>query len=421
MNTTLGRTHLVLVLCLLCCAAGADWPQFRGPDGAGQSDETGLPLEWNDEKNIVWRTEMPGAGASSPITFGDHIYVTCYSGYGADAKKPGEEKDLKRHLVALDRASGKVAWDQKMAADVPEQPYTRWILRHGYASSTPAADKDAVYVFYGRTGAAAYSHTGSQIWKKNLGTKVHGFGTANSPVLYKNLVIINASVECGDLVALDKKTGDEVWRAKSLKRSWSTPVIVDVGDKQELVVSTDGKIRAMDPATGKELWECKGISDYICPSVIASDGIVYVIGGRTNTSIAVKAGGRGDVTATHRLWSVGAGSNVSSPVLHEGRLYFAKESGIMYCLDAKDGKEIYKERLKPSPGLLYASPVVVDGRIYYASREKGTFVIPAGPEYKLLAHNVLKSDASLFNGSPVVSRGQLLLRSDKYLYCIGKK
>jgi outer membrane protein assembly factor BamB len=221
-------------------------------------------------------------------------------------------------------------------------------------------------------------------------------------------------------VALDKKTGEEVWRAKDMLRSWNTPLVVDAGDRQELVVNTEGKILAFDPASGKKLWECKGIDDYICPSVIAADGVVYAIGGRTNMCIAVKAGGSGDVTKTHRLWAVGSGSNVSSPVLHEGYLYFAKESGILHCLAAKDGKTMYTERLDPQPGLIYASPIVAEGRIYYVSRDKGTFVVPAEPKFKLLAHNVFESDKSIFNGSPVVSRGQLLLKSDKFLYCIGK-
>lgn len=407
--------------CMLTCLAHADWPQFRGPNSAGQSSESGLPLKWSDESNVVWRAELPGAGASSPVTFGDRIFVTCYSGYGLSNEDPGEEKNLKRHLVALDRTTGKIAWDEPMDAVLPESPFKRFIPLHGYASSTPAVDKDAVYVFYGKTGAAAYSHTGSLIWKTSLGSKVHGFGSANSPVLYENLVINNASVESGDLVALDKKTGKEVWRAPGLNRSWNTPVLVAVGDQKELVVNTQGNILAFDPASGKQLWKCSGIPDYICPSVIAHDGIVYAIGGRTNTSIAVKAGGRGDVTKTHRLWSVGAGSNVSSPVLHAGHLYFVKESGIAYCLDAKTGKEVYKERLNPSSGRVYASPVAVDGRLYYTSREKGTFVLPANPKFELLAHNVLATDKSLFNGTPAVSRGQLLLRSNKYLYCIGKK
>ncbi|MCG8586523.1 MAG: PQQ-binding-like beta-propeller repeat protein [Pirellulales bacterium] len=410
-----------LAICMLAATAWADWPQFRGPKSAGTSDATGLPLTWSDEENVIWRTELPGPGASSPVAFGDRIYATCYSGYGLSKEAPGDEKNLKRHLVALDRATGKIVWNQEMKADLPEQPYARFIPLHGYASSTPTVDETGVYVFYGKTGAAAYSHTGSLVWKTNLGTKVHAFGSANSPVLYKDMVINNASVESGDLVALDKKTGKEVWRATGLNRSWNTPVLVDVDSKQELVVNTQGKILAFDPSNGKPLWQCIGIPDYICPSVIAHDGIVYAIGGRKNTSIAVKAGGRGDVTKTHRLWSVGAGSNVSSPVLHKGHLYFVKESGIAFCLDAKSGKEIYKERIRPSSGLIYASPTAVDGRIYYISREKGAFVLPAEPKFELLAHNTLKTDESIFNGSPAVSRGQFLLRSNKYLYCIGKK
>jgi hypothetical protein len=229
-------------------------------------------------------------------------------------------------------------------------------------------------------------------------------------------------VESGDLIALDKKTGKEVWRQPGMTMSWSTPTLVQTADGSlELVVSVKGGILAFDPATGEELWNCEGIQDYICPTVIAQDGIAYAIGGRKNTALAVRSGGRGDVTDSHKLWEIGKGSNVSSPVYHQGNLYWASESrGVLYCADAGTGELIYQERLDPRPGRIYASPLLADGRLYYTSRDAGTFVVAASPEFTLLAHNRIATDDSIFDGSPVASQGQLLLRSDKYLYCIGR-
>ncbi|MFQ5733539.1 MAG: PQQ-binding-like beta-propeller repeat protein, partial [Planctomycetaceae bacterium] len=193
--------------------------------------------------------------------------------------------------------------------------------------------------------------------------------------------------------------------------------------KVELVLSMSRRIIGFDPATGKELWSCEGIPDgYICPSVVAHDGIVYAIGGRRNTAIAVKAGGRGDVTESHRLWSEGMGSNVASPVYHKGHIYWVHErQGLAICLEAKTGKTVYRKRLAPRPGLVYSSLTVADGKLYAVSQHNGTYVIAAKPKFELLAHNVFEDDKSLSNACPVVSNGQLLLRSDKYLYCIGKK
>jgi outer membrane protein assembly factor BamB len=205
-------------------------------------------------------------------------------------------------------------------------------------------------------------------------------------------------------------------------QSWNTPLLVDIDHRQELVVSVRGQLRAFDPESGEELWHCQGIQDYVCPSVIAHQGVVYALGGRAGTALAVRAGGRGDVSNTHTLWRINRGSNVSSQVYQDGHLYWTNESrGIAYCVNAEDGKIVYEERLKPTPGLIYASPVLVDGMLYVVSRTGGTFVIEAKPAFKLLAHNVFKNDASVFNASPAVSNGRLFLRSDKWLYCVRKK
>lgn len=397
-----------------------DWAQFRGPGGLGVSHERGLPLTWSSTQNIVWKTALPGAGASSPIVIGQRIYLTCYTGYGVPGQPRGDIAQLKRHLICLNRSDGKALWHWTAPTKLPEESSVR---EHGYAASTPAADSERVYVFFGKSGVFALDHSGRVLWQADVGSRSHGWGSAASPVLVGNLVIVNASVESESLVALDKRTGKEVWRAGGIREAWNTPQVVSAGGgKTELVVAVFGKLLGFDPASGERLWSCNtDISWYMVPSVVAHEGIVYSIGGRTGGALAVRTGGRGDVTASHRLWTGRKGSNVSSPVLHEGHLYWAHESlGIAYCADAKTGRLVYEERLTPSPGNIYASPVLADGRLYYVSRRGHTYVVAAKPTFEQLAHNDL-SDGSTFDGSPAVSHGQLLLRSDRFLYCIGKK
>jgi hypothetical protein len=262
----------------------------------------------------------------------------------------------------------------------------------------------------------AFDMEGKELWKADVGTGTHGWGSGTSPVLHKDLLIVNAGVESGSLVALNKNTGKEAWRAKGISESWSTPILVKVPDGQaELVVSASHKIIGFDPDTGKELWHADSYTWYVCPSLVAHGGVVY--GLQNSTSVAVKAGGRGDVTKSHTLWQNKFGDVVTSPVYHDGHIYWA--SGSAYCVRADNGKEVYRERLHPDAGKIYASPVVADDKIYYVSREEGAYVVAAGPKFKLLAHNTL-GDKSIFNGSPAISNSQLLLRSDKYLYCIGK-
>jgi outer membrane protein assembly factor BamB len=329
---------------------------------------------------------------------------------------------LERRVVCLDRKQGEIIWQTTAKTLLPEQAYQGFQSLHGYSSSTPATDGERLYVFFGKSGAFAFDLDGKQLWHADVGSKTHGWGSATSPVLYQNLVIINASVESGALVALDKETGNEVWRTPGMVAAWNTPLLVDLpGGRIDLVISVKGQLLGFDPATGKERWHSRGIDDYVCPSVIAHDGVIYAIGGRGRPGLAVPAGGEGDVS-DKILWTTQAGSNVSSPVYHDGYLYWVSESkGIAYCINAKTGEAVYEKRMEPRPDRIYASPVLADGKIYYVSRNNGAFVVAAKPEYELLAHNVIKSDDSVFNASPAVNNGQLLLRSDKRLYCIGNK
>ena len=406
----------------LCAFMGADWRQFRGPDGLGISNENGLPVEWSSQKNLVWKVKLPGAGASSPVTLGNRIFVTCYSGYGMDPKEPGKMEDLRRHLVCLDRADGRIVWAREFEPLLPEHKYAGEGSYHGYAASTPTTDGERLYVFFGKSGAYCFDLDGRQLWNVTVGKNTNGWGSGASPLLYKNLLIVNASVESGALVALDKMSGKEVWRAPKISSAWNTPLLAPTLDKElELVVSTQNRLLAFNPDTGKELWNADGVHRYVCPSVVAHDGVLYAIGGG-HTSLAVKLGGRGDVTKTHTLWNVKKGSNVPSPIYYEGHLYWASESsGVVHCQEAATGKFVYSERLKPNSDRIYASPVLADGKIYYVSQYKGTYVVAAAPKFEQLAHNVFEDDKSRGNASVAVSDGRLLLRNDQYLYCISNR
>jgi len=401
-------------------ATSDNWPRFRGPGGMGVSDATGLPLEWDADNNVAWKTPLPGAGASSPITFGDHIYLTCYSGYFVPHEPGGSLDQLKRHLIALRRDTGEIVWDQAVSAKLPEEERIR---DHGYAANTPAADADRVYAFFGKSGAFAFDHEGNQLWQADVGSKTSGWGTAASPLLYKDMVIVNASVESGSLVALDRETGREKWRASEIREAWNTPIIVTADSgRKELVVARAGDILAFDPDTGKSLWSCKtDIGWYMVPTAVAADGIVYYLGGRSGTTAgAVRAGGSGDVTATHRLWTSKTGSNVTSPIYLDGHLYWMSEKlGIAYCAVTPTGELVYEQRLERF-GQVYASPVLAEGRLYYFDRYGSAIVLAAKPKFEQLAVNRIEGDRTRFDSSPAVDGSRLLMRSGKFLYCLGQ-
>jgi outer membrane protein assembly factor BamB len=399
----------------------ADWPQFRGPGGRAISESTGLPLTWSADENIVWKTALPGPGASSPILVGSKVFVTCYSGYAVGGSGRGQMDQLKLHVVCVDRDHGRILWDREVTPRLPEQARIR--EDHGYASSTPAAEDGRVYVFFGKSGVLAFDFEGNPLWRADVGSQVHGWGSGASSILFGDLLIVNAGVESESLVALDKKTGKEVWRAAGIREAWNTPLLVPLKDgTHELAVAMPRKILGLDPATGKLLWECANeITWYIAPSMVAHDGVIWSLGGRSGVAaVAVRAGGRGDVTATHRLWTGERGSNVSSPIVHEGYLYWMHESrGIAYCAEALSGRIAYEERIERA-GQVYASPVLAEGRLYYVARTGRTYVLAAGPEYELLAVNDL-GDGSTFNASPAVAGNRLFIRSDRFLYCLGRK
>ena len=404
-------------------AHAADWPQFRGPGALGRGDSKGAPLSWSDTSNIVWKAKLPGPGASSPITWGHSIFVTCFTGYATSSREPGDMTQLKRHLLCLSLKDGTVLWNTPVPAELPEQDRIR--EDHGYASSTPTVDAEHVYTFYGKSGVFAFDHSGKEVWQTKVGDKLNGWGSATSPVLLKDLILVNASTESEALVALDRKTGREVWRSAGIKESWHAPVTVSIaGGKTEVVMAMFRKVVGIDPDTGAQLWHADtGINWYMCPTPVAENGIVYSIGGRNpNGGLAIRAGGRGDISQSHVVWKVNKGSNVPSPILHEGHLYFAHENlSVVYCINARTGEVVYEERLEPSLGQIYASPILADGRIYFIGRGGRGLVIAAKPVFERLAETQLEGNRGSFNASPALSGDRILLRSNTTLYCIGER
>lgn len=420
--------HPIRVLLLLITAIGitasataGDWPRFRGSDGNAAVPAARIPLEWSATENIVWKSELPGHGASSPVVFSGRIYLTAFTGYGLDPDDPGNRDDLKLHVLCFDLSNGRLLWNKSVAASADEQQVTRRVADHGFATGTPVVDENGVYAYFGVTGLVAFDHDGNQMWTAKTGTKTAGFGSAASPILYRNLVIMNASIEADAVFAFDRKSGKEVWRIDGVNRSWTTPIVAASGEgRDELIVSQRLSVKGFDPLNGTELWTCEGIQDYVVPCVVVHDGIAYVIGGRKNQSMAIRLGGDGDVTQSHRIWDTNIGANVTSPIYHDGYLYWSSDRGIAYCLKADTGEEVYKERINTRERV-YASSVLAGDRMYVTTRENGVFAIALGPEYRVLARNVIEEDDSLYNATPAILDDRLLLRTNRFLYCIGAK
>ena len=416
---TLAISSTIYLLLNIGSLDAADWTRFRGPGGMGISAAKDVPVSWSSSENIRWRTALPGPGASTPITLGNRIFITSYSGYGLEAGE-GQQDVLKRHLLCVNRKTGEIDWHKQLEPKLPEHNYQGEGSYHGYAASTPVTDGKHLYVFFGKSGVFCFDLKGNQVWQVGVGDGISGWGSGCSPVLHGDMLIVNASVESRSIVALDKLSGKELWRSGGIGSSWNTPLIVKNGAESELVVSVQNNLLGLSINDGTELWRADGVHRYVCPSVVAHDGIVYAIGGG-NTSLAVRAGGRGDVTESHTLWRQTKGSNVSSPIYHQGHLYwFSDGGGYLCCQKADTGETVFQERLEPRPGRIWSSPVLADGKLYVVSQHNGTYVVAAKPEFEFLAHNVFDDDNSRTNASPAIDDGQLLMRTDRFLYCIEK-
>jgi len=415
---TAGTLLLVAVwISLGSSLAAADWPRFRGPTGDGSCIDARIPTRWSDENNLKWKLKMPGKGFSSPIVVGDRVFVTCYS----DAD--GDLANLKRHLLCIQRGDGEVVWEKVVPSAAPEKRGPAFGTSHGYASHTPTSDGERVYVLFGNTGVLAFDMQGNQLWQKSVGAENAAmFGSGSSPILYGDRLIVTAGAESESIRALDKKTGEELWKAEAapLSRSYGTPVIAKNREgEDELLVSVAYEVWGLNPDTGKLKWYAETEIDMnAVPSPITHEGICYVVGGRSGGRAAIRLlGGKDDVTETNVLWSRTVGSYVPSPVVHKGHLYWCSDRGVAFCVDAQTGEEVTKKRLD---GRFYASAVLVEDKLYAVSRSDGTYILEATPELTEVAHNRL-SDESEFSASPAVSEGQLILRSDTQLYCIEAK
>ena len=424
-----SNVTLALVGSSILALAG-NWSQFRGPNGSGISDETNLPDVWSETKNLSWKAPLPGPGSSSPVVFNDRVYITSYSGYADANNDPGTIENLKRHLLCLDAKSGQVLWRTDVKAAMPEDPYRGYITEHGYASNTPAVDESGIYCFFGKTGAVAFDHNGRLRWTVNLGKESSNrrWGSASSPILYKDTVIINASDESQSIRALQKADGKERWKAEAagLELTYGGPQIVknDQG-LDELLISAPQEVWALNPSTGKLNWYVEtGLPGNICPSLTVHGSTIYTFGGYPRTgTVAMRAGGKGDMTEKNILWESDNTSYVPSAIYDSGRLHWISDKGEAYCVDARNGDLIYKERLD---GLetggrnrsFYGSAVLADGKIYAPSRKNGVYVFAAGSHFKVVAQNRFEGDKSDFNASPAISNGRLYFRSNKALYCI---
>ncbi len=446
-------------------ATAADWARFRGPNGSGVSaDEAAIPAEWSDSKNLQWKADLPGPGSSSPIVIGDRVFVTSWSGYADGGADEGSLDSLQRHLVCLDRKTGKQLWKSTVDAKLPEESYRGMFAENGYASHTPVSDGEIVVAFFGKSGVYGYDLDGKELWQADAGENLdqRGWGSASSPILFQDKVIVTASVESHSVIALDKKTGKQVWKqeADGFGSTWGTPVVAGNGDDAEIVIGVPYEVWALNPANGKLKWYCEAMpSNSMCSSVVEKDGVIYGVesGPGGGGSIAIKSGGKGDVSQSGKLWSGGDRSRIDTPVVHDGLLYYVS-SGVVSCIDAKTGDRVYQGRLsggsaggrggeeraaeqdrggRPGEGggrfgsfgggrggrgggQDYSSPIIADGKLIFARRSGDVFVVKLGREFEQLAVNRFESGSGDFHATPAVSDGQLFIRSSKTLYCVSE-
>jgi outer membrane protein assembly factor BamB len=413
-------------------AQAEDWTRFRGPNGSGISSASRAPSQWSESNNLKWSVDLPGRGSSCPIVVGDKVLLTAYTGYGLEKSNPGDPKALQRHLICFDRASGKELWRGTVDSTHDEDPYQGFIAEHGYASSTPVSDGEHVFVLFGKTGMVAFDMDGNQKWLQNLGefSDPAKWGSGASAVLYKDFVIVNAGIEGHKIVALKKSDGSVAWEVENpeFTNCWSTPILVTADMRDELVFSMPGKILALDPENGKVLWTAKSpIAQTVCASLAEQNGVVFAMGGRQGSAVAIRCGGNGDVSESNTVWEMPLRAGIGTPLVHNGKMYWSS-GGIAYCADCKTGEYVYKERLKTEeetesgqrrgPAGDYASPVMIGDRIMLLMRNGTAYVIKPAEKLETVSQNSFASDQSQFNATPAVTENQIFIRSDKKLYCI---
>jgi outer membrane protein assembly factor BamB len=433
----------VLIRLGLCCLAVAlvaaenNWPQFRGPQGLGTADDAGLPDRWSTTTNVAWRTDIPGRGWSSPITWGDRVFLTAVINEGKEeaAKKGlyfGGERaaptTAHRWVVyCLDLHTGKLLWQRVAHRGVPA---TGHHVKNTFASETPVTDGERVYAYFGNLGVFCYDLAGKELWSKRLGsykTRL-GWGTAASPCLHEGrLFIVHDNEEKSFLVALDARTGKELWRIdRAEKSNWATPYVWQNERRTELVTSGTGKVRSYD-LDGKLLWELGGMSKIVIPTPFAKSGLLYVCSGYILDSVrpiyAIRSGATGDISLKpeekenkYIAWCQRtAGPYNPTPVVAGDFLYVLYDRGFLGCYDARTGKEVYARQRLAGASAFTASPWAYGGKVFCLSEDGDTYVIQAGPNFKLLGKNPLDETCL---ATPALVGGGLLIRTESRLYCL---
>jgi outer membrane protein assembly factor BamB len=422
------------------------WPQWRGPDfnGMARSD---APTKWSDTENIKWKAAIPGRGHSTPVVWGDRIFLTTAipTGKAATAPTPepanqggrpggarggpgggaGANQEHQFILMCFDKKSGKILWQKVAKTATPHEGY------HGmygsFASNSPVTDGKNVYAFFGSRGVFCYDLNGKLLWEKDLGVQMKmrlQFGEGTAAVLHddKLLLVFDYQGE-SFIVALSKAKGNELWRAKREEISnWSTPLVVEHAGRKQVIVSAPTKVRSYDLQTGKMIWDCAGLGLNTIPQPVHQDGVVYVMSGfRDPKLLAIKLGREGDLTGTDAvLWSETRGlSYTPSPVLFDGKLYTLTDNGMMSCFDAKTGKPYYQQQRLPKPYNFKASPVGANGKLYLATEDGDVVILKMGEKFEVLATNTLQDQ--FFIASPVILNGEIFLRGQNTLFCISEK
>jgi outer membrane protein assembly factor BamB len=406
---------LALLLAVSVCAA-EEWPGWRGPRGDGTSTEKGVPVEWGTTKNVRWKTAIPGKGHSSPVVWGDRIFLTtCVEHEGSKGRR-GD-----RVLICLDRKNGKVHWQRTILSAPLEAKHAL----NSFASSTPVTDGKLVWVAFedrDTMQVACYDFAGKRKWLKSPGEFHSKHGFCSSPVVYKDLVIFNGDQDAEAwIVALDKTTGAERWRAArpNRTRSYCPPVLIDVNGKKQLVLTGSKCVASYDPDNGKQIWIVDGPTEQFVASIVYRNGVVFLTAGfPTYHLMGIRPDGKGDVTKTHVAFhhaNIGSSnaSYVPSPIATDKYFFVVADVGFLHCLDGKTGKRLWKHRLGQHHS---ASPVSAGGYLYFPDDTGRTWVIKPSPKCEIVARNDLKEE---IYASPAVSRGQLFLRTVGHLYCIG--
>ncbi len=382
------------------------WPRWRGPSGQGLVEGSGYPDEWSDTKNVLLRTAVPGSGNSSPIVFGDRVFLTT-------AREMGQ----KLSLLSYRRSDLKLLWETAIPTEGVEHVHEK----NGHASATPVTDGERVFASFGSQGLAAFDFDGKILWHRKLGDLSNYHGSAGSPILYRGSVILYQDQKSGSFVsALDQKTGETLWRTeRAATVGWGTPVVVRAAGRDELVVSSQHAVNAYDPVNGKLLWTVQGNKYEVIPTPVVGHDLVFCSSGRSGPTLAIRPGGSGDVTSTHVVWSSPKGSPfVPSPILSGDYLYLVNDIlSVVTAYEAKTGKLAFQGRLGSERKESFsASPVAVDGKVFFTNDDGETFVLEAGSEFKLLRVNRL---AKRTLASPALVDGRWYFRTEDELLAIG--